>query len=270
MLGRYQSFKEWDTLGVLGEMDGLFDSDGNVCDGPALQRAWQRWDEAYLTGKDPATEARMLKVKGLPSYRKVNLPVWMASGRGSTPMRDPAFGEYLGREKERLSGPQPDAARSAARRGFCKRRGQAQRWWHNENVPLLDFTNEAMAQSIGMSAAELQAVEPSWEACDVVFDALSRSQSGLVDKALIDERRAAYETVDGAFDIEAFRSDLTAGRVNVATSLAIFPGLLNVVFVIAFLQADGLSYAADSWENLLTQVGKNTAIWGGLLQGQGL
>ena len=121
-----------------------------------------------------------------------------------------------------------------------------------------------------MSAAELRAVEPSWEACDVVFDALSRSQSGIVDKGLIDERRAAYETVGGAFDIEAFRADLTAARVNVATSLAIFPGLLNVVFVVAFLQADGLSYAAEAWENLLRTAGTNTAIWAGLLQGQGL
>ena len=124
VLGRWRTYNEWNTIGGLGEMDQLFDADGQIKDGPALQRAWQRWDAAYITGDNPAMEEKMLVVKGKPEYRAANLPVWMASGSGATPKRDPAFGEYLGRD-ERLSGPQPDAARSAARRGFCIRKGQA-------------------------------------------------------------------------------------------------------------------------------------------------
>jgi hypothetical protein len=126
VLGRWRNHREWDTIGVLAEMDQLFDDDGQITDGPALQRAWARWDAAYITGENLATERKMLQVKGLPDYRAANLPVWMASGSGAMPKRDPAFGDYKGRANERLSGPQPDAARSAARRGFCKRKKQAQ------------------------------------------------------------------------------------------------------------------------------------------------
>ena len=99
---------------------------------------------------------------------------------------------------------------------------------------LLPFKSEAMAASVGLSAAELDAREVTWEACDVVFDALSRSQSGIIDKSLVDERRAAYQTSEGGFDAEAFEADLAAAGATVAASLAIFPGSLNLVFLVAF------------------------------------
>lgn len=270
VLGRWRSFKDWDSLGVLKEMDQLFDEDGNVQDSPALKRAWARWDAEYITGKNPAMEAKMLKVKGLPEYRMKNLPVWMAAGSDSKPKRDPAFGEYLGRGEERLTGPQPDAARSAARRGFCKRKGQVQRWWHNEGLVsgALPFTNAAMAESVGLSVGDFRAMEPpSWEACDVVFDALSRSQSGIVSRDLIDERRQSYEAGDGGFDADAFAGDLNAARATVAVSLAIFPGSLNLIFLVAFLQADGVAASLTAWDDLLAQVDRNVGIWAGMLQG---
>ena len=117
-----------------------------------------------------------------------------------------------------------------------------QRWWHNENIckELLPFTSEALAASVGLTVEELNARAPTWEACDVVFDALSRSQSGIVDKTIVDERRASWQAADGGFDADAFASDLTSARLNVATSLAIFPGSLNLIFFIAFLQAGGV------------------------------
>ena len=260
------------SLGVLTEMDQLFDENGNVCDGPALSRAWARWDAEYITGKNPAMEAKMLKVKGQPEYRKANLPVWMAAGTDATPKRDPAFGEYLGRAGERLSGPQPDAARSAARRGFCKRKGQVQRWWHNEGLVSgkLPFTSQGMAKSVGLTVDDFVAMEPpSCEACDVVFDALSRSQSGIVDKDVVDGRRRAYETAGCGFDADAFARDLNAARLTVAISLAIFPGSLNLVFLIAFLQADGTTYALGAWANLQAQADRNIDIWTGMVQGSG-
>lgn len=262
VLGRWRSFEEWNSKGVLTEMDALFDESGVVTDSPALQRAWQRWDEQYITGKSDIIKERLLKVKGDPDFRAKNLPVWSKTRAGLT--RDPAFGKY---EQERLVGPQPDAARSPARRGFCIRRGQAQRWWHNENIAagLLPFTSEALAASVGMTAEELNARPPKWEACDVVFDALSRSQSGLIDKTLIDERRAAYENSDGSFAADAFDADLTSGRINIAVGNAIFPGSLNLVFLIGFIQADGWSYALQAYSDLSGTVAANTALWGRML-----
>ena len=271
VLGRWKTFNEWNTVGVLAEMDGLFDESGNVQDGPALKRAWERWDQNYITGDNPAMEEKMLKVKGQPEYRKVNLPVWMASGTDRMPKRDPAWGDYLGVDKERLKGPQPDAARSAARRGFCIRKGQAQRWWHNENLEkgLLPFTSEALAASVGKTVEELDAAPPTWEACDVVFDALSRSQSGIIDKSVIDERRAAYEDDDGSFNVGAFESDLSAAKVNIGVSYAIFPGSLNLIFLVAFLEAGGVDAVLDAWNNLGGQIDRNVAIWTGMASGQG-
>ena len=188
---------------------------------------------------------------------------------GGKPRRDPLFGDYLGKSNERLSGPQPDAARSAARRGWCIKRGQAQRWWHNENIcnGLLPFEDEALAASVGTTAAALNACPPSWEAADVVFDALSRSQSGIVDKTLVDERRASWQAADGAFDAQAFAADLGAARRSVAVAYAIFPGMLNVVFLIAFVQAGGPQEALAAYEHMLQQMDANMAIWTGMASG---
>ena len=134
-------------------------------------------------------------------------------------------------------------------------RSQAQRYWHEQNVGRLSFRSDALAASVGCTAAELDAREarvhpdtppplvhptsfthhprpPSSRrhlaqisplACDVVFDALSRSQSGITDKLGCDERRASYETAQGGFDADAFEEDLARGRANVAKSYAIYP-----------------------------------------------
>ena len=120
-----------------------------------------------------------------------------------------------------------------------------------------------MAASVGMSVEALDATPPTWEACDVVFDALSRSQSGIVDKTLIDERRAAYEDADGAFDAAAFAADLSAAKRNILVSLAIFPGSLNLIFLVAYLEADGWAATLDAYDNFLRTVNANLAIWGG-------
>lgn len=126
-----------------------------------------------------------------------------------------------------------------------------------------------MAASVGATAAELDATAPTWEACDVVFDALSRSQSGLVDKSLINERRAMYETADGAFDANAFAAELADARKNILVSLAIFPGSLNLIFLVAFLEADGVSATLAAYDNMLRTVDANMAIWGAMLGGGG-
>lgn len=67
-------------------------------------------------------------------------------------------------------------ARSPQRRAWCQKRGLAQRYWHNANVGLLPFKDEAMARSVGATAAQLNREPISRLACGVVFDAISDGQ----------------------------------------------------------------------------------------------
>jgi len=126
------------------------------------------------------------------------------------------------------------------RRGWCLRNKLVQRYWHGQNVELLPFRSQALAQSVGSSVAEMNRRPISAIATDIVFDALSRSKGGIIQRDLCDERRASYQTATGAFDAEAFRSDLGGAKVVIARSFCIFPGTLYAV------QA-GLFYKLDGW-----------------------
>jgi hypothetical protein len=242
VLGRWQRHADWDTIGKLVEMDKLFDSTGEIVDGPALRDEWARWEEL-----NPMRAKRL--AQGV--NRERSLPVW---GDGGDP-------RYAVPPELELSGSQPFAARSAERRGFCKRKGQAQRWWHRENVPLLPFTSESLATSVGSSVVELNALAVNPLACDVVFDSLARSQSGIVDKDVCDSRRTALQTEDGAFDADALQASLDEARRNVLIGYAIFPGLLNVVFLIVFIQVDGLQLVQDSFDQVMATVQGNMELW---------
>ncbi len=81
---------------------------------------------------------------------------------------------------------------------------------------------------------------------------------------MIDERKAAYATADGAFDADAFAADLGAAKRNVAVSYAIFPGLLNVVFVAVFLKMGGIDLAIAAGHDVVEQVQANLALWAGM------
>lgn len=148
-------------------------------------------------------------------------------------------------EEEKL---QVSPARSPNRRAWCKRNGQAQRWWHNENVPLCRFTSGSLAASVGKSVAEMNAMEVNPLALEIVFDALARSQSGIVPKELCDARRASYETDTGEFNEVAFASDLFEARKTVALSYAAYPGFFQVVGLITFVKADGYHFLLDYLE----------------------
>ena len=255
VLGRWESYEEWDTIGCLEEMNQLFDDKGNLVDGPALERAWARWDAVYQDTAVPKKSAE---------FRRQQLPTWLRTSKGK--LRDPAWGE-----PRKGDGPQPDACQSPQRRQFCLKQGQVQRYWHEQNVGLLPFTDESMARSIGKTASELNELPINPLACDIVFDALSRSQSGILDKALIDERKAAYKSpADGAFDVDVFEADLATAKATIATSLAIFPGSLNLIQLIVFFQIDGPSLVQAYLDNFLAQVGTNTAIWGSMMSGGGV
>jgi len=210
--------EEWDSIGELPAMDAFFDTEGNIVDGPALRDAWARWEEAF-----PRKASRLSS-----ETRTSKLPRW--------PKNDPQFSA----PDVEKAGAQPWAARTPQRRGFCKRKSQAQRYWHEQNVGRLSFRSDALAASVGCTAAELDAREISPLACDVVFDALSRSQSGITDKLGCDERRASYETAQGGFDADAFEEDLARGRANVAKSYAIYPGSINLVSLFVYYEYERL------------------------------
>ena len=250
-------------------MDGFVDESGNVQDGPALKRVGTVGSKLHYgrqsgDGREDAQGERPARVPQGESARVDGL------GHRSHAKARSRVGRLPWCRQGAIKRP-------AARRGalgrtarLLHRKGQAQRWWHNENLEkgLLPFTSEALAASVGKTV-EVDAAPPTWEACDVVFDALSRSQSGIIDKSVIDERRAAYEEDDGSFNVAAFESDLSAAKVNIGVSYAIFPGSLNLIFLVAFLEAGGVDAVLDAWNNLGGQVDRNVAIWTGMASGQG-
>ncbi|KAL1522258.1 hypothetical protein AB1Y20_017253 [Prymnesium parvum] len=139
-------------------------------------------------------------------------------------------------------------ARSPNRRAWCKRNGQAQRWWHNENVPLLRFTSAKLAASVGMTVTEMNARKVNPLALEVVFDALAQSQSGIVLKEKCNARRALYETRSGAFDSTAFAKDLARARKTVVLSYAVFPGVFQLVALVIFFRVDGYHLMLEYFE----------------------
>lgn len=256
VLSRWREFAEWDEHGILPEMDAMFDGAGNVCDGPALQRAWVRWDAAHVDS---------LWASSIRLDRTTHLPPWKARG-----VKRPKADPFWGVPDVEAAGSQPWAARSPERRGWCVRFGQAQRWWHATNVAggLPVRTDTApLAASVGLTPEEIDQREVSPLACDIVFDALSRSQSGIVDKELVNERRACYETSDGAFDADAFAADLSAAKRATVVASAIFPGSLNLVMLVAYLQCDGVAKTMEAWDGMLETIMANVALWSRMLQG---
>lgn len=145
------------------------------------------------------------------------------------------------------------------RRDFCKRQGQVQRYIFNKTVVLLPFENEALAASVGATAAELNAEPLEPFAVDVVFDALAASQSGIVGIADCDERRASYETAEGAFDKEAFAEGLSTARRNIIASYAVYPGIPNAIFLFLGWRLDAFSAAQDNVADVLSVVQTNFA-----------
>ena len=73
-----------------------------------------------------------------------------------------------------------------------------QRYWMGENVGLLPFTDEKLAASVGKTAAEMNAMPINPLAADVVFDALSTSNAGILARSVCDEQRASFRTLTAA------------------------------------------------------------------------
>ena len=116
-----------------------------------------------------------------------------------------------------------------------------------------------LAASVGANMAELDAEPIDPLAVDVVFDALCESQSGIVARSECDERRAAFEDADGKFDAEAFAAGLSRGRRTIIGAYAVYPGSLNLIFLVGALQAGFFGSASDAAGDVLGVVQRQVA-----------
>ena len=89
----------------------------------------------------------------------------------------------------------------------------------------------------------------------VVFDALSTSQSGIIQRELCDERRATYQDTAGSFDPDTFNADLRRAKGVVLRSFCIFPGSVIVVQAGLFYKLDGWQQWLDYYNNMLDILG---------------
>ena len=239
VLGRWQSYKQWDTTGSLRQMDRLFDD------------KWQPKKPLPV-----AYPSFFNSRKAVSSEYKASVKALEAKGTS-----------FKAETKTYGVGQKNDPRPTPQRRGWAKRNGQAQRYWHAENVGLLPFTSKPLAASLGCTVAEMNALPISPRACNVVFDALSRSQSGITEEAFCDERRAAWQAADGSFDAAAFESDLNVGRRTVASAYFLFPGLPIVLSNLVWYspKVNGVQLTKDFVEQQSLMLAKNADLWAEVL-----
>ncbi len=251
VLGRWRTIAEWDAgVGVLAQLDPMVGEDGRRIvnkDGEVVDDL-RNWTIAF--------DDRKYEVQRRG----------FASDYYAVVADDAAMEALTSDENDMLLA----VAASPNRRAWCKRQGMAQRYWHNANIGSLPFTSESLASSVGSSVVEMQALPVNPLAADLCFDALARSQSGIVDKELCQERRLSYETSDGAFAADAFAADLGLAQRNYFGALAIYPGSMYLIGAVVFLQVDGWAQLQDyvyGDGGLLSRITANLALWGRMMGG---
>ena len=114
VLGRWQSYKQWDSVGALRDMDRLFDE--NWQPKKPLPVAYPSFfNSRRAVSSDYKAEVKKLEAKG---------------------------SDFKAETKTYAVGQKSDPRPTPQRRGWAKRNGQAQRYWHAENVGLLPFTSK--------------------------------------------------------------------------------------------------------------------------------
>ena len=105
-----------------------------------------------------------------------------------------------------------------------------------QNIPNRPFTNEKLAASFGMTCADFEDIPVTVDACNVAYDALAESRSGLIPYADADKRRNEWLNDDGSFNQPRFLTGLAKSRFTVIIAWFIF-GKGNFVWVLVFVQA---------------------------------
>lgn len=186
---------------------------------------FRRGSDMLNIGGKPVSQRAVVNVLGRWQSRSD----WNSIGRKAT-LDEFRSGDYYEDDLQKLNTDfsQPMEyyiARRPQFLNFCERYGLVARWVHRENVAKLPFTDEALAKSIGVSVAELNAEPVDEEAAEVVFDALCGSMAGFVDEEQCDAKRQSFIAADGGFDEESFRRALGETRRNNIAVLALGPGL---------------------------------------------
>ena len=240
VLGRWERYEEWDSVGPLVEMDKLFNED------------WQPKEKLPVAYPAFAGMRRVSKTKAGEEYAAA---VAKAEREGRL--------EKAENKKYKL-GEKNDPRPTPQRRGWAKRNGQVQRYWHAQNVGLLPFKNKALAASIGCTVNEMNALPVNPLAAEIVFDALARSQGGITEAEFANERRASWVTADGGFDAEAFEADLVEGRWTVAKAYFFFPGLPFLLSNLVFYspKVGGMQIVNDYVERTAPMIQANLELWG--------
>ena len=117
------------------------------------------------------------------------------------------------------------------RHEMAKRLGCAERVALFQKVPELPFTNELLAKSVGLTVEDFQKLPVSIAACNIVFDALAESRSGLIPYATVDDRYKQIVNADGSFNELAFRVGHTKSTVLIIVGWFIF-GKANFICVL--------------------------------------
>jgi len=142
-------------------------------------------------------------------------------------------GSFSAREETILQG------LTEKRYAMAQRLGMVERTAFFLNLPRMPFRDAKLAASVGKTVEEFNAMPPpSISHCNLVYDALAESKSGLIPPAVVDQRRQSLLTSDGGLDDLAFALGLYKARFVVILSWFLFGKgqiLGFVIFVKVFI-----------------------------------
>jgi len=118
---------------------------------------------------------------------------------------------------------------------MAKKLGCVERAALQQNAPKLSFTDEKLAQSVGLSVEYFNTLPVTIAACNIVYDALAESRSGLIPFADCDRRRKEWSNDDGSLNLSRFKVGLAKSRFLVIVAWFIF-GKGNFVWVLVACQ----------------------------------
>ncbi|KAL1528349.1 hypothetical protein AB1Y20_009703 [Prymnesium parvum] len=137
--------------------------------------------------------------------------------------------EFTVWEDERAEDPRQ--AETFKRHEMAKRMGCAERVALYQNAPKLPFKNEALAASVGLTVEDFQGLEVTKAACNILYDALAESRSGLIPYATIDSRVGKMINPDGTFNELAFRFGHSKSTILIIVGWFIF-GKANFIWIL--------------------------------------
>jgi len=105
-----------------------------------------------------------------------------------------------------------------------------------QNAPKLPFTNERLAASVGLTCDDFNQMPVTMSACNVVYDALAESRSGLIPYDVCNQRRTEWMNADGSFNQARFTVGLAKSRSLVIVAWFMF-GKGNFVWILVMARA---------------------------------